>query len=46
MNKRKANRNMAISACRIIYGLLRDSERQIGEASQPQGSARARIASE
>src|SRR5258708_27702871 len=41
MKQRTADRNWLISACRFVYGLLRDSKRLIGEAAQPQGAGEA-----
>src|SRR5580692_7874957 len=41
MKQRTADRNWVISACRFVYGLLRDSKRLIGEAAQPQVAGEA-----
>src|SRR6202041_1196056 len=38
MKQRTADRNWVISVRRFIDGLLHDSKRPIGEASQPQGA--------
>src|SRR5271167_5254987 len=40
MKERTADRNWVTSACRFVYGVLRDSKRLIGEATQPQGAGK------
>src|ERR1700733_9811340 len=40
MKQRTADRNWMTSACRFVYGVLHDSKRLIGEATQPQGAGK------